>query len=82
MPKAKTLAPAVSADDIVPRRVPPLAATRQRGVTASDELISLGFKLEPAFIRDFKQGALDNGMKLNEFLIYLFREFGKSKNRE
>jgi hypothetical protein len=80
MPKAKSIS-AVNADDIAPSRTRPIAATRQRGVTASDELVSLGFKLEPGFIQDFKRGALDRGMKLNEFLIYLFREFAKSENR-
>jgi hypothetical protein len=82
MPKAKSLAPAVSASDIAPSRTPPAAATRQRGATATEELVSLGFKLPPGFIHEFKQGALDNNMKLNEFLIYLFREIGKSGKRE
>ncbi len=81
MPKAKSIS-AISASDIAPRNTRPLSATRQRGVTASDELVSLGFKLEPAFIQDFKRAALDKGMKLNEFLIYLFREFAKVENRD
>jgi hypothetical protein len=82
MPKARTFAPAVSASDIAPSKASPLSATRQRGATPTDELVSLGFKLPPAFIREFKQGALDQGMKLNEFLIYLFREFRNSRNRQ
>ena len=80
MPKARSIS-AVSADDIAPSRTRPVGSTRQRGVTASDELVSLGFKLEPGFIQDFKRAALDKGMKLNEFLIYLFREFANSENR-
>jgi hypothetical protein len=81
LPKAKSIS-AISASDIAPRNTRPLSATRQRGVTASDELVSLGFKLEPGFIQDFKRAALDKGMKLNEFLTYLFREFAKVENRD
>jgi hypothetical protein len=81
LPKAKPIS-AVSASDIAPSKTRPVASTRQRGVTASDELVPLGFKLEPGFVQNFKRAALDNGMKLNEFLIYLFREFAKSENRE
>ncbi len=80
MAKAKSLS--ISADDFAPSKAPPLAATRQRGVTASDELASLGFKLPPDFIHSFKRAALSRRMKLNEFLIYLFREFEKAENRE
>ena len=85
MPEPKKYRPAasaaVTADDIAPSKAPPAAATRQRGSLPTDELVSLGFKLPPAFIREFKQGALDRGMKLNEFLIYLFREIDNSRIR-
>jgi hypothetical protein len=80
LPKAKSIS-AITASDIAPGKMRPVSSTRQRGVTASDELVSLGFKLEPGFIQDFKRAALDKGMKLNEFLIYLFHEFAKSENR-
>ena len=79
MPKARTLGPAVSAEDIAPTITTPMAATRQRGVTATSELVSLGFKLPPDFIHGFKRAALDRQMKLNEFLIFLFREFDNSR---
>jgi hypothetical protein len=75
MPKAKTLA--VSADDIAVTKAPPPSATRQRGVTDTDELVSLGFKLPSDIVHQFKRAALDRNMKLNEFLIFLFREFQK-----
>jgi hypothetical protein len=81
LPKAKPIS-AVSASDIAPGKTRPISSTRQRGVTASDELVSLGFKLEPGFIQEFKRAALNRRMKLNEFLIYLFREFAKSENRK
>ncbi len=85
MPEPKKYRPAasaaVTAADIAPSKATPAGATRQRGAIPADELVSLGFKLPPAFIREFKQGALDRGMKLNEFLIYLFREIGNSRMR-
>jgi hypothetical protein len=80
MAKAKSLS--ISADDFTPSKASPLSATRQRGVTASHEFVSLGFKLPPDFIHHFKRAALNRRMKLNEFLIYLFREFEKSENRD
>jgi hypothetical protein len=79
MPKAV----AVTADDLKPQRASrPTSATRQRGAIASEDLESLGFKLDPQFIHEFKLAALHKGMKLNAFLIYLFREFEKSEKRE
>jgi hypothetical protein len=61
---------------IAPSRTRPVASTRQRGVTASAELVSLGFKLEPR-LRTSKRAAIDKGVKFNEFLIYLIHEFAK-----
>ena len=81
MPKAKPIS-AVSADDIAPNKARPVSSTRQRGVVASEDLVSMGFKLEPDFVQQFKRAALDRDMKLNEFLIFLFREFSNSQNRE
>jgi hypothetical protein len=81
MPKAKPIS-AVSADDIAPSKARPVSSTRQRGVVASEDLVSMGFKLEPYFVQQFKRAALDRDMKLNEFLIFLFREFLNSRNRE
>lgn len=80
MAKAKSLL--IAAGDIAPSKTAPLSATRQRGVTASDEFVSLGFKLPPDLIHRFKRAALDRRMKLNEFLIFLFSEFEKSLNTE
>ena len=80
MAKAKSLS--VAAGDITPRNNPPMSATRQRGVTASDELVSLGFKLPPGLVHRFKRAALDRRMKLNEFLVFMFSEFEKSQKPE
>ena len=77
MAKAKSLG--VVAEDIAPNHTPPLSATRQRGVSASDEFMSLGFKLPPDVVHRFKRAALDKRMKLNEFLVFIFSEFEKSK---
>lgn len=74
---AKTVA--VTAADLIPapstRR--PRSATRQRGVISSAELVPLQFKMPPEFVRDFKQTALDRGLKLNELLNECFNEFIK-----
>jgi hypothetical protein len=81
MPKAKPIS-VVNADDIAPSKARPVSSTRQRGAVASEDLVSMGFKLEPDFVQQFKRAALDRDMKLNEFLIFLFREFSNSRNRE
>jgi hypothetical protein len=90
MPEAKKYRPAPTAitpDDIAPSKSPPPAAsTSQRGapgpVTSTEQLVPLGFKLDGAFVKQFKQAALSKGMKLNEFLLFIFHEFDNSRNRE
>lgn len=37
----------------------------------SSELVSLSLKVPPAFVKRYKQAALDAGMKLNTFLFHL-----------
>lgn len=68
---------AVTAADLEPAKPRPQAATRQRGVTASAELVPLQFRMPPEFVRAFKQAALDRGLKLNELLNECFHEFIK-----
>ncbi len=68
---------AVTADDLIPTNPRPRAATRQRGVVPSSELVPLQFRMPPEFVRAFKQAALDRDMKLNEFLNYCFHEIMK-----
>ncbi|MGH7187562.1 MAG: hypothetical protein ACREF0_00055 [Acetobacteraceae bacterium] len=68
---------AVTADDLTPASTHPKAATRQRGVVPSSELVPLQFRMPPEFVRAFKQAALDRDMKLNELLNYCFHEIMK-----
>jgi hypothetical protein len=74
MAKIQTL----DGDDLRAAQVRPKSATRQRGVVPSAELVPLQFKMPPEFIWAFKRGAVDNHMKLNEFLKACFDAFMKS----
>ncbi len=56
----------------------PLSATRQRGVVPSAELVPMQFRMPPAFVKSFKQAALDRDMKLNELLNACFDVFMKT----
>lgn len=76
MAKAKVLS--LSGDDLTPPKVQPQSATRQRGVTSSAELVPLQFRMSPEFVREFKQAALDRGLKLNGLLEACFHEFMKT----
>lgn len=69
---------AVTADDLAPTKPRQRAATRQRGVTPSAELVPLQFRMPPEFVRAFKQAALDRGLKLNELLKVCFDDFMKN----
>jgi hypothetical protein len=64
----------LTAADLAPAKARQEAATRQRGVVPSAELVPLSFRMPPDFVRAFKQAALDRNMKLNEFLNYCFHE--------
>ncbi len=68
---------AVTAEDLNPTKPRQQSAMRQRGVTASADLVPLQFRMPPEFVRAFKQAALDRGMKLNELLNECFHEFMK-----
>ena len=70
---------ALDGADLTPVKSRREAAMRQRGVIPSAELIPLQFKMPPAFVKAFKQAALDRDMKLNEFMNTIFDDFMKSK---
>jgi hypothetical protein len=72
---------ALQGNDLVPAKVRPSSATRQRGVVPSDELIPMQFKMPPDFVRAFKIQAASNGMKLNELLKACFDAFNKLSNK-
>jgi hypothetical protein len=64
----------LTAADLAPAKVRHEAASRQRGVVPSAELVPISFRMPPGFVRAFKQAALDRNMKLNELLNYCFHE--------
>jgi hypothetical protein len=68
----------VTASDLAPIKPRQHAATRQRGVVPSAELVPMQFRMPPQFVKAFKQAALDRGMKLNEFLNECFQQLMKS----
>ena len=68
---------ALNSDDLLPAKIRPRSATRQRGVVPSAELIPMQFKMPPEFVRAFKMQAASNGMKLNELLKACFDAFIK-----
>lgn len=71
-------AQALDSGDLTPVKVRPLSATRQRGVVPSAELVPMQFRMPPAFVKAFKQAALDRDMKLNELLNACFDVFMKT----
>jgi hypothetical protein len=71
MPKAVS----ITADDLTPARTKPKAAARQRGEVPSADLVPIQFRMPPDFVRQFKQAALDDNMKLNELLKVIFHEY-------
>jgi hypothetical protein len=72
---------ALNSEDLLPAKVRPRSATRQRGVVPSAELIPMQFKMPPEFVRAFKIQAASNGMKLNELLKACFDAFMKINNK-
>jgi hypothetical protein len=75
-------AQALNGGDLVPVKSRPLGATRQRGVVPSDELVPMQFRMPPAFVKRFKQAALDHDMKLNELLQFVFDNFMKTTKKD
>jgi len=69
---------AVTADDLIPARTRQEAATRQRGVTPSAELIPMQFRMPPEFAHAFRMEAVKRGMKYNELLNACFQQFIKA----
>lgn len=70
---------ALDMTDLVPAKItrPQAAATRQRGVVPSAELVPLQFKMDRDFVREFKVQAATHDMKLHEFLKACFNAFMK-----
>ncbi len=71
----------LDSNDLVVAAPKTRSATPQRGAVApvpSAELVPLQFRMPPAFVRAFKQAALDRDEKLNEFLQTCFNEFMKT----
>jgi hypothetical protein len=75
-------AQALNGGDLVPVKSRHLGATRQRGVVPSDELVPMQFRMPPAFVKAFKQAALDRDMKLNELLQFVFDNFMKTAKKD
>ena len=69
---------AVTADDLTPAKARPQAATRQRGVVPSAELVPMQFRMPPDFARQFRTEATSRGMKYNELLQTAFEHFIKT----
>jgi hypothetical protein len=69
---------ALDGADLSPTKARLQTAARQRGVVPSADLVPLQFRMPPAFVRAFKQAALDRDMKLNELLNWCFTESMKS----
>ena len=63
---------ALNSSDLVPTRVRSASRTRQRGVVPSAELIPMQFRMPPDFVWAFKQAAVNDRMRLNEYLRACF----------
>jgi hypothetical protein len=72
---------ALDSGDLAPVKSRPLGATRQRGVVPSAELVPMQFRMPPAFVKAFKQAALDRDLKLNELLQVVFDDFMKTAKK-
>jgi hypothetical protein len=71
MPKAVSL----TSDDLLPAKGRPHAATRQRGVVPSAELVPMQFRMTPDFAIAFRTEAAKRDMKYNELLQACFAAF-------
>jgi len=65
---------ALGSTDLHPDRT----RTRQRGVVPSAELVPIQFRMPAAWVKAFKQAALDRDLKLNELLTVVFAAFMKT----
>ena len=68
---------ALGTTDLIPAKVRAITSARQRGVVPSAELVPMQFRMHPDFAKEFKQAALDRGLKLNELLNLIFADFMK-----
>jgi len=65
-------------NDLSPKIDIPASASRQRGTVPSDSLVPIQFRMPADFIRQFKQEALNRGLKLNDLFALSFNELRKS----
>jgi hypothetical protein len=61
-----------------PAGPPKKAARRQRGQVPLDSLVPLQFRMPADFVRQFKQEALNRGLKLTDLFALSFKELRKS----
>jgi hypothetical protein len=65
-------------NDLSPKLNTPTSAARQRGAVPSDSLVPIQFRMPAEFVRQFKQEALNRGLKLNDLFALCFNELRKS----
>lgn len=66
-------------DALARGEAPPVAVVPAAAKVPSSELVSLSLKVPPAFMKRYKQAALDAGMKLNAFLFHLLDQHERQK---
>jgi hypothetical protein len=69
---------ALGTTDLIPAKLHAINSARQRGVVPSAELVPMQFRMPPDWVKEFKQAALDRGLKLNEMLKACFAEMKKA----
>jgi hypothetical protein len=67
-------------NDLSPKRNVSASASagRQRRAMPSDSLVPIQFRMPSDFVRQFKQEALNRGLKLNDLFALCFNELRKS----
>jgi len=71
---AKTVS-LTSSDLEVKKTKSPSGSTGQRGTIPSADLVPLQFRMPADFVKEFKQEALNQDMKLNELFAACFRAY-------
>jgi hypothetical protein len=70
----------LTAEHATPSKTRSQAATRQRGVVPTAELVPMQFRMPPDFAIAFRTEAARRGMKYNELLQECFATFIKAAN--
>ena len=65
----------ISPNDLIPNRAKIGRWERVR----TSQMNQMTFKLPPEFIKEFKQEALNRGMKLNELMVYCFENLRRDR---